>query len=208
MPGKGPAFLRGGIGCLVVWILGGVIAALAGGNWYIKLELALPATAAGWIVGIIVVFACGGALGLIASLVAPSYYEKGRSDAYVALTRGQGHLPAPDVSPFGCVPDAIAEIASILREGFRTSEAAEIETLRKLADSSDPSSRERFRAEITTNPRYWRTEGGIASVTMSNAELNRRFRRAYYDLAVACDRERLDSEYSRDVKAAYGEPEA
>ena len=65
MEGKGPAFLKGGCGCIVGFLVLGALAVLIGGN--VRIDLG----------GAVILFVIGGVVGLIVLAI----YNKGRKDA-------------------------------------------------------------------------------------------------------------------------------
>ena len=65
MDEKGDAFVKGGCGCLIAFVVLGLSCALIGGNVHIDLG------------GVILLFVIGGILGLIVLAI----YNKGRNDA-------------------------------------------------------------------------------------------------------------------------------
>jgi hypothetical protein len=65
MPGKGPAFVKGGIGCIVLFFVLGFLAVVFGGRVHLDLG------------GLLLLFLVGGVLGLIVWAI----YQKGRRDA-------------------------------------------------------------------------------------------------------------------------------
>jgi hypothetical protein len=103
------------------------------------------------------------------------------------------------------IPTALAEIASLLRQEAYETQAAHIESLRKAAMSSDSDRQEHFRLQITQNKVYWLGMGTIADISFHDRDLNRRFCRAYVDLADACEQAGLSSIYSRKVADIFGE---
>ena len=107
--------------------------------------------------------------------------------------------------PSDPIPTALLEIASLLRQEDYDAQAADIEKLCGAALLSDPERQEQFRAEITENKWYWLRMGTIADICLQNRELNKRFIKAYNDLALACDQAGLSSVYSKDVARIFGE---
>jgi hypothetical protein len=99
---------------------------------------------------------------------------------------------------------ALEKIAMILRQVDYATHAADIEVLREAALSNDPHDQSHFQSEITGNKWYWLGMGTIADISFSDRELNGRFKRAYYELATACDTHGFGSIYSRDVATVYG----
>jgi hypothetical protein len=108
------------------------------------------------------------------------------------------------MNPSDSVPTALAEIALTLRQESYDLQAADIETLREWALSHNEQDSTRFRTEITQNKWYWLGMGTIADISFHDRELNGRFIRAYYGLAVACESEGLGSIYSRDIFDIFG----
>jgi hypothetical protein len=108
------------------------------------------------------------------------------------------------MQPTDAIPTALKIIAEILRQEDYAVHAVDIEALRDAALSNDPHDQYRFRSEITGNKWYWLGMGTIADISFSDRELNSRFKRAYYELAMACDANGFGSIYSRDVAIVYG----
>jgi hypothetical protein len=102
------------------------------------------------------------------------------------------------------IPSALAEITAVLRQGKYGRQADAVERLRGLAISSGQQDQEEFQREITTNKRYWLGMGTIADIVLDDPTLNSRFKRAYYNLAVACQEIGLTSIYSKDVAQIFG----
>jgi hypothetical protein len=108
------------------------------------------------------------------------------------------------MKPADAIPTALEKIAAILREEDYFAHAADIDALREAALSNDQRDQDHFRSEITRNKWYWLGMGTIADISFSDRELNSRFKRAYHELAMACDESGFGSIYSRDVVTIYG----
>jgi len=102
------------------------------------------------------------------------------------------------------VTDTLLTLERILSAGGFAYERNRIKALRILGESSIEEERVRFRSQITGNKYFWGGMGTAADLIMPTPELNKLFFLAYYDLAVACEREGLSSIYSRDIKHLFG----
>jgi len=102
------------------------------------------------------------------------------------------------------IPNALTEIASILRQQEYDQHAADIEALLNGAISGDRKEQARFCSEITGNKWYWGGMGTIADIQFKDRELNGRYMRAYYRLATACEEEGFESVYSRVIADIFG----
>ena len=65
MENKAGAFVKGGVGCFVVFVVLGVLALLLGGNVHLDIG------------GVVLLFIIGGILGLVVNWI----YQKGKRDA-------------------------------------------------------------------------------------------------------------------------------
>lgn len=65
MADEGKAFVKGGVGCFVVFIVLAILALIFGGN--VRLDLG----------GVVILFIIGGVIGLVANWI----YQKGKKDA-------------------------------------------------------------------------------------------------------------------------------
>lgn len=109
------------------------------------------------------------------------------------------------MQPTHAIATALEKIAKLLRQENYLKQAIDIEALRDLALSDDDQDQARFRSEIAENKWYWLGQSTIADISFTNRELDGRFKRAYYELAMACDANGLGSAYSRDVATIFGQ---
>ncbi len=109
------------------------------------------------------------------------------------------------MKPSDPIPTALAEIASLLRQESHVTQAVDIEDLRQAALSPDAEAQPYFRSQITQNKWYWLGMGTIADICMRDRQLHRRFIRAYYDLAEACEQAGFASIHSRRVSEIFGD---
>ncbi|MEO5916967.1 MAG: hypothetical protein ABIS50_22250 [Luteolibacter sp.] len=65
MADQGKAFVKGGVGCFVVFVVAAVLVLICGGSAHLDLG------------GVVILFVIGGVIGMVANWI----YQKGRKDA-------------------------------------------------------------------------------------------------------------------------------
>lgn len=102
------------------------------------------------------------------------------------------------------ISEILGEIAELLDAGNYVRHARDIRNLSILAGSESKLDHAEFKRKIVEDKWYWLGMGTIADIVMPDEKLNRKFIRAYYQLAIACQENGCDSIYSRDVKFVFG----